>query len=423
MIFGSNILRIVKMSRAVKSGFKVFFILVIVCLLTLALYWQQANRLFKTITLFDEDVIVENFLHMDSIFNSVEIISDAEPHYFEQQPINLPKSYAYQGEYKQLDTFLKRSQTTALVVLHNDTLTHESYYKGSDANDKRISWSVAKSFLSAIFGVAVEKGAIKDIEDSVTDYVPELIGSGYEGVSIKNVLQMSSGVGFNEDYSKFSSDINRFGRTVALGGSFDAFAASLDNEREQGTFLHYVSIDTHVLGMVLRKATGETVADYFNQHLWSKIQPEASTYYTTDDEGEPMVLGGLNMRTRDYAKFGKLYMDNGKWKGEQVIPEAWVKSSITPDAAHLEPGKRDSSDLILGYGYQWWIPENADQEFMALGIYGQFIYVNQKAKVVIVKNSTNLRFMDNNFESARESVAVFRAIADANSTKTIASSH
>jgi len=411
------------MSRAVKSGFKVFFILVIVCLLTLALYWQQANRLFKTITLFDEDVIVENFLHMDSIFNSVEIISDAEPHYFEQQPINLPKSYAYQGEYKQLDTFLKRSQTTALVVLHNDTLTHESYYKGSDANDKRISWSVAKSFLSAIFGVAVEKGAIKDIEDSVTDYVPELIGSGYEGVSIKNVLQMSSGVGFNEDYSKFSSDINRFGRTVALGGSFDAFAASLDNEREQGTFLHYVSIDTHVLGMVLRKATGETVADYFNQHLWSKIQPEASTYYTTDDEGEPMVLGGLNMRTRDYAKFGKLYMDNGKWKGEQVIPEAWVKSSITPDAAHLEPGKRDSSDLILGYGYQWWIPENADQEFMALGIYGQFIYVNQKAKVVIVKNSTNLRFMDNNFESARESVAVFRAIADANSTKTIASSH
>ena len=405
------------MSSTAKLGFKLFLILVVVCLLTLAMNWQQASRLYKTITLFDEAVIVDNFIHMDSIFNTLEIVSETEPHYFEEKQINLPKHYLYQGEQKKLDTFLDQSQTTALLVLKDDTLTHESYYKGSDKNDKRISWSVAKSFLSAIFGVAVENGAIKSIEDSVTDYVPELIGSGYEGISIKNVLQMSSGVRFDEDYGTFSSDINRFGRTVALGGSFDEFAASLVNEREQGTFLHYVSIDTHVLGMVLRKATGETIADYFNQHLWSKIQPEASTYFITDDEGEPMVLGGLNMRTRDYAKFGKLYMDNGKWKGEQVIPEAWVKSSTTPDATHLQPGKRESSDLILGYGYQWWVPENADQEFMALGVYGQFIYVNQKANVVIVKNSANLRFMDNNFESARESVAVFRAIANALSTE------
>ena len=116
--------------------------------------------------------------------------------------------------------------------------------------------------------------------------------------------------------------------------------------------------------------------------------------------------------SRDFLRFGKLYRDNGVWNGQQVIPAHWVKHSVTPDAPHLEPGKRDSSKMTLGYGYQWWIPENADQEFMAIGIYDQFIYVNQKANVVIVKNSANVNFTDNNYESASVSVAFFRSVVD-----------
>jgi CubicO group peptidase (beta-lactamase class C family) len=263
-----------------------------------------------------------------------------------------------------------------------------------------------------MFGIAVESGAIRSIDQQVTDYVPELIGSGYEGATIKNVLQMSSGVAFNEDYQDFNSDINRFGRTLALGGSFDDFAKSLKNEREPGTFLHYVSIDTHVLGMVLRKATGQSIVEYFEQQLWSKIQPEASTHFIVDSFGEPMVLGGLNMRTRDYLKLGKLYLDNGRWQGVQVVPESWVRNSVTPDAEYLKPGKREAASVgSLGYGYQWWIPEDSDGEFMALGIYDQFIYVNQKANVVIAKNSANIDFMQNDFESTDKTVALFRSIA------------
>ena len=245
-----------------------------------------------------------------------------------------------------------------------------------------------------------------------TDYAPSLKGSGYDGVTIKNVLQMSSGVQFNEDYKDFFSDINRMGRLLALGGSFDEFAASLKTERAQGQYLHYVSVDTHVVGMVLRGATGESIADYFKKHLWYKIQPEADTFYLTDELGEPMVLGGLNMRAVDYLKFGKLYRDNGVWNGEQVIPEAWIIESTTPDAPHLMPGKRDTADLDLGYGYQWWLPIEADQEFLALGIYDQYIYVNKKANVVIVKNSANINFTDNNLESANISVEFFRAIVE-----------
>jgi CubicO group peptidase (beta-lactamase class C family) len=281
---------------------------------------------------------------------------------------------------------------------------------GTEAEDKRRSWSVAKSFLSALIGVAVEQGKIADINDPVSKYVPSLRGSGYDGVTIKNVLQMSSGVAFDEDYKRFSSDINRMGRLMALGGSFDDFARSLSSERQQGTFLHYVSIDTHVLGMVLRAASGEPIADYFKDNLWSKIQPEASTYYITDESGEPMVLGGLNMRSRDYLKIGKLYRDGGRWNGQQVIPESWVKQSITPDAAHLMPGKRENSGTELGYGYQWWLPKGAEQEFMALGIYDQFIYVDNKSAVVIVKNSAFIDFTENDYESTNESVAFFRSV-------------
>jgi CubicO group peptidase (beta-lactamase class C family) len=347
---------------------------------------------------------------MKDILKSVEIQSDGEPYYFAYQDQALPEKFRYKNKDVATNEFLERTATTAFVVLKGETITHESYYLGTQAEDKRISWSVAKSFLSALIGVAVEQGKIANVNDLVTKYVPSLGSSGYDGVTIKNVLQMSSGIAFDEDYKRFASDINRMGRLMALGGSFDDFARSLVKEREQGTFMHYVSIDTHVLGMVLRAATGEPIVDYFKTQLWDKIQPEASTYYITDDTGEAMVLGGLTMRSRDYLKIGKLFRDGGRWNGEQVIPESWVQQSVTPDAPHLMPGKRDTADSKLGYGYQWWLPENADQEFMALGIYDQFIYIDQKSNVVIVKNSANINFTDNDYESTDESIAFFRSV-------------
>ena len=389
---------------------KLIAAIVIVLAAVTAFNWDNIVNLNKVITLFDKDKIVHNFVNMNESFPNITIKSNSEPYYFESAPQALPESFEFKGKTVSVKEFLERTTTTALVVLKDETITHESYYLDTKAEDKRISWSVAKSFLSAMVGVAVEQGKIKSLNDLVTDYAPSLKGSGYDGVTIKNILQMSSGVKFNEDYKDFFSDINRMGRLLALGGSFDEFAASLVAEREQGVYLHYVSIDTHVLGMVLRGATGESIVDYFTEHLWNKIHPEADTYFVTDELSEPMVLGGLNMRAVDYLKFGKLYRDDGRWNGEQIIPESWVKASVTPDAPHLMPGKRDNSDIDLGYGYQWWLPVDADQEFMALGIYDQFIYVDKKSNIVIVKNSANINFTDNNFESGHESAEFFRAV-------------
>jgi len=387
------------------------FSVVLLTLVFAGLFRVQIRQFYHTVRLFDEDVIVANFSNMGSIAPTITIKRSGQVTPFDHQLQALAESFVYKNESLSMAAFLEETSTTALLVINGNDIVYEKYYQGTGEYDQRISWSMAKSFLSAIFGVAVNEGLIPDLNQAVTDYVPELKGSGYDGVSIKNVLQMSTGVYFNEDYGDFHSDINRMGRIMALGGSFDDFAASLTREREQGTYLHYVSINTHVLGMVLRAATGRSIADYFDEKLWAKLDTERDAIYISDSTGEPMVLGGLNLITRDYARFGRLYRDHGTINGEQVIPANWIEDSITPDAPHLMPGERANSDTDLGYGYQWWIPQQADAEFMAIGIYGQYIYVNRKAEVVIVKNSAHRGFMDNNYESKDITVAAFRAIA------------
>lgn len=395
------------LKRLIQSTAVVLVILAIFA----GIYQTEIRQLYNTVRLFDADVIVHNFSNMKDIAPTKTIPASGTVHTLEKDPTPLPDTFTYKGETRNIRDFLTESATTALVVVKNDTLTFEDYYQGTNEFDQRISWSMAKSFLSALFGIAVEEGHIKDLNTPVTEYVPSLIGSGYDGVTIKNVLQMSSGVYFNEDYGDFNSDINRFGRLMALGGSFDDFAASLTREREQGTFMHYVSIDTHVIGMVLRAATGKSIEEYFQEKLWTKLNTERDAIFITDTTGEPMVLGGLNLITRDFARMGMLYRDGGKLNGEQIVPSQWIEDSITPDAPHLVPGKRDSSNTNFGYGYQWWLPENPDQEFLAIGIYGQYIYINRKHNVVIAKNSADRNFMANDFESKDIAVAAFRAIA------------
>ena len=305
-------------------------ILALILVLT-GLYWTQVRQLYFTVRLFDEDVIVANFSDMQSMIPTVTIKRSGRVNAWGHQPGALPETFNYNGENRTMASYLVDSNATALVVIKGNDITFEEYYQGTKELDQRISWSMAKSFLSAIFGVAVTDGHIPDLNQAVSDYVPSLKGSGYDGVSIKNVLQMSSGVYFNEDYGDFNSDINRFGRVMALGGSFDEFAASLTPEREQGTYMHYVSIDTHVLGMVLRAATGRSIVDYFDEKLWSKLGTEKDAIYLTDSTGEPMVLGGLNLISRDYARLGTLYRDFGVLNGEQIIPAQWIEDSIIQD--------------------------------------------------------------------------------------------
>ncbi len=362
--------------------------------------------------MFEEDVIVKNFLHIENVFPVATITASPEPIRFEYgDPISLPSEFPYQCEIINTQAHFAETNTTGLLVVYNGKIIFEKYYRGHRAEGHHISWSMVKSFVSALVGIALAEGAFESIEDPITRYVPELEGSGYDSVRIKDILQMSSGVKFNEDYADFHSDINRLGRLLAMGGSLDAFAASLEREVEPGTRHHYVSMDTQVLGMLLVRTTGKSLSRYLEEKLWHPLGMEYPGYFVLDDDGMELALGGLNASLRDYAKFGYLYLNGGRLDGRQVVSEQWVRDSVTPDAPHLVPGEDNPlSTTPWGYGYQWWIPTDPDGEFMAVGIRNQFIYVYPRKNLVIVKNTANHRYNDDRERYKGIDLALFRAI-------------
>jgi hypothetical protein len=297
-----------------------------------------------------------------------------------------------------------------MIILKDNKIAFEEYWLGNNGNTKTVSWSVAKSMISALIGIAIDEGLIKGVYDPVTDYVPFLKGTGYGNVPIKHVLQMSSGIGFNEDYGDFNSDINRLGRMLALNTPIDEFVASLKNIREPGTYNQYVSMDTQVLSMVLREATGQTITEYMEEKLWKKIGTESDGYWLIDNKGVEIVFGCFNAVLRDYARFGLLYLNEGQWNGETVVPADWVKASVAPDAPHLQPGNNPLSFWVLGYGYQWWVPENPEGDFLAVGVAGQYIYVHPAHRLVIAKTSAYGDYKIDGRDKILQTIAMFRAI-------------
>jgi hypothetical protein len=229
---------------------------------------RKVNRLWQFNSLFDEDHIVENFRRLPEYVPFHTIHKGDQVFEFGTAYRELPESFEFRGKTWNMKELLKDTWTTGLIVVKNDQILFEAYYLGNTPDTLNISWSVGKSFVSALIGIALDEGFIKSVQAPVSDIVPELKNTGYDGVRLKDVLQMSSGVKFNENYDAFFSDINRMGRTVAFGKSINEFAASLERERDPGTVNHYVSMDTQVLGMVLKAATGKTPSEYLEEKIW-----------------------------------------------------------------------------------------------------------------------------------------------------------
>ncbi|MBV2358442.1 beta-lactamase family protein [Thalassococcus sp. CAU 1522] len=384
------------MRRWIATGLKAG--LVGAVLLGAAAVWkaEELSRLGAVMTLFDEDRIVANFSNMDMLFETRPIPATREATPFVKgATLTMPADWA---------DFLVRRSVTSALVLRDGAVVHESYHLGTGVDDLRISWSVAKSYLSALFGILLAEGEIDSLDDPVTKYAPDLVGGAYDGATIRNVLQMSSGVEFDEDYLDFWSDINKMGRVLALGTSMDGFAAGLDDRiGPPGERWQYVSIDTHVLSMVLRGATGRSIPELMAEKLFEPLGVARQPYYVTDGYGTAFVLGGLNLTTRDYARMGLMFLQDGALEGRQIVPRDWVRESTQASA----PTRRDQT----GYGYQWWIPRDATEgEFFARGIYGQYVYVNRPAGVVIALTGADRQFRETGaFDDALE---MFRRLTD-----------
>lgn len=358
----------------------------------------------------------EKLDRLKTIFPAHTITASPRPYLFPEGPTaSLPKQYVYADSTHSTAKMLEETRTSALLVIQNGEIRYENYWLTGGADVNWMSFSVGKSFLSTMIGIAIDDGLIESVDAPITRYVPELVGSAYDGVRIKDILQMSSGARWNEDYSDSDSDIMRYGAiwAGAGSGSFDAFTATLTRAREPGTYNYYNSTDTQALGMLLQRATGMSISAYMQQELWHPLGMERDAYWITDKYGMEMAAGGLQVVARDYAKLGQLFLQKGEWQGQRIVSASWVADSLHADAPHVQASAHP--DYPMGYGYQWWLPVSDVGEFAALGVYNQSIYVSPAKNLVIVKLSANPSYGLTNDESSYrefESLELFRAIGE-----------
>jgi CubicO group peptidase (beta-lactamase class C family) len=327
--------------------------------------------------------------------------------------VALPASYRFDGRVRTTSDFLAETETVGLMAVKDGRIAHEQYWLGQDATMSWTSFSVVKSMISALIGIALDEGLIESIERDVTHYVPALKGSAFDGVSIKTVLQMSSGARWSENYGDPGADITRYGKAMN-GGSLDEVAIASVREYAPDMHFRYNSMESHVLGMLLVRLARCSLTDLLREKLWNPCGMEDDGFFSVDGEGMEAAAGGLSATLRDYAKFGQLYLEEGARGGRQVVPAHWVHASTRANAPHVEPGALIPG-YPFGYGYQWWLPDGSGA-FSAIGIYNQFVYVDPKRGVVIAKNSANRNYAKSYDEAGyreREHMALFAAIAQA----------
>jgi CubicO group peptidase (beta-lactamase class C family) len=358
---------------------------------------------------------VGSFRHMDEIFPA-RVVRRAGP------ISELPRgetittlSYSFGGANRDIEDYFRRARTTGFLVLKDGRIVFERYLQGADETSRFTSWSVAKSFVSTLVGLAIGDGLIGSVDDPITDYVPELKGSAYDAVPIKAVLQMSSGIDFEEDYESATSDSEqlwsqsvRFNRAPTT-----QFAAQSKSARPPFEKFDYASVETVALGWLVARVTGKPLSSYLSEKLWAPLGMEADATWITDDANHNPAANDvafccLNARLRDYARFGLLMLQDGTWQGRQLLPEGWVAAATRPDRPQVQPG-RLYNGYPLGYQYQWWTFAGPDNAFTAQGINGQFLYVNPAHQLVIVVTAVWPSFWDNGLE--RELYAIFEAFA------------
>lgn len=273
--------------------------------------------------------------------------------------------------------FLPKRKTVAFMVIRRDSILYEDYFAGYTESDWIASFSMAKSYVSALVGIAVHEGFIKSVQDPITDYIPELKKNGLEDVTVRHVLQMTTGIHHAENYfNPFAGVAKSY-----YGKNLRKQVLRLKQENEAGLKFHYQSINTQLLGEIVVRATGRTLTDYMQEKLWTPMAMEYPASWSIDQKknGIEKAFCGINATTRDFAKFGRLYLNQGNWNGKQLIPAEWVAESTKVD---------EEDGAWTGYQYQWWLPSE-EGDFTAQGHMGQFIYVNPEKELIMVRLGKN----------------------------------
>lgn len=290
--------------------------------------------------------------------------------------------YELAGERRGLDDYIQRTNVAGLLVLQGGTIRLERYALGLEESRRWSSMSMIKSLTSTLVGAALQDGSIESLDDAVSRYLPALRGSAYDAVSVRDLITMSSGVEWNEDYTDRNSHVNRYSKSLGdkVPGGVLALMRSVRGLHPPGSQFNYNTGDTYVLGALLSAATGRTLADYMSSKIWSRFGMEFDAFYTLESEGGQEIGGSrAGMALRDFGRFGLFLLNGGVAGGERVLPEGWL------DAASSRVFKLDPETNNYGadgYGYSWWI--DPDGAMVAVGFAGQTLYVNRQANVIIV---------------------------------------
>jgi CubicO group peptidase (beta-lactamase class C family) len=290
--------------------------------------------------------------------------------------------YQVQGAAWDAAKFMEHNRVAGLLVLHRGQIVLERYGLGRTAEDPWVSFSVAKSVNSTLLGAALRDGVIRSLDDPVTRYIPELEHSGYAGVTLRQALTMSTGLRWDEDYANPESDS---GRSLSLDVPHATrapvdivkYMAQLPRVAAPGSVFLYNSGNASILGIVVQRATGKTLAAYLEEKVWRPLGMEADGYWVRDPFGRSVGRSLFNATLRDYGRFGYFFMHGATINGASIVPSGWIADATR---SHIATGWED-----VGYGYQWWI--NADGSYRAIGIHGQMIFLDPKLDVVIVTNS------------------------------------
>ncbi|MBB4403133.1 MULTISPECIES: serine hydrolase domain-containing protein [Rhizobium/Agrobacterium group] len=333
----------------------------------------------------DSDVNVLTFRSMDKIFET-RLVPRAGPvwQFDRGETLTLP-SYEFKGQTFTSEQFFDRTFTNALLVIRDGKIVSETYRNNTDASTHFISFSIAKSLTSMLVGIAVEQGSIESIEDFATKYVPELKSSGYDGVTIRQLLEMRSGVDYEERYDFGANPTPAaevFEKTLVQNRQrFVETAPQLRRKNAPGTVFNYSTMDTAVLGWILERATGKPLAGFMSETLWQPAGMESNGFWIADGPpgvGRELNGMGYNATLRDFGRIGQMMLDEGRANGRQIVPTQWVTLSTTMKP--FTPG------AATGYGFQWWHRDTTGA-YMAVGLQGQYIYVQPATKTVVVKLS------------------------------------
>ncbi len=354
----------------------------------------------------NKDLLFWNQAQRDAAFRALDrlpVLAKARVVPVGALPMPLPPGPALQLPLD-VDAFMKAQRAAALLVVHDGKLRLERYGLGFDAGGRWTSFSVAKSITSTLVGAALRDGHIRSMDDKVTDYVVQMKGSAYDDVSIRQLLTMTSGVRWNEDYADPNSDVARFNNHKPEEG-VDALASylrQLPRAAPAGTRWNYSTGETNLVGLLVSQAVKKPLATYLAEKIWQPAGMEQQATWILSRTGQEISGCCIQATTRDFARFGMFILDGARVNGQSIVPDGWLAEATSTRTGIGIPDR--------GYGYQWWT--SADGSFMARGIFGQAVFIDPARRLVIASNA-NWAAGARDPEASKGREAFYRAVQKA----------